>query len=98
MAISKQQPMRSAEVDAIDAINSLQVSLSETASDVTAEETARANADNLLSGRINEEETARANADNEIMGIIGDSFTEADTISDEISAIWQAIESITGGE
>lgn len=87
MAISKTQPMRSAEIDLVDGFNHLE-------SDVADEILARQNADTALGGRIDDEILARQSADTALGGRIDDEILarqEADTalggrISDEAGA------------
>lgn len=87
MAISKTQPMRSAEIDLVDGFNQLE-------SDVADEILARQNADTALGGRIDDEILARQSADTALGGRIDNEILarqNADTalggrIDDEILA------------
>lgn len=96
MAISKTQPMRSAEIDLVDGFNQLE---SDVADEILARQSAdaalggriddeilaRQDADTSLGGRISDEAGARANADTEIMNVIGSGFSALNTIASNIS-------------
>lgn len=68
MAISKTQPMRSAEIDLVDGFNQLE-------SDVADEILARQNADAALGDRIDDEILARQSADTALGSRIDDEIT-----------------------
>lgn len=101
MAISKQQPMRPAEIDLIDAVNQHEQtlnahtqSLNTLAEGLTDEIQNRANADNALGERIDNESFARANGDAALQGQIGEGFSPALTIAQSLSATNDAISDI----
>lgn len=79
MAISKQQPMRPAEIELVDASNQHELtlqshtqSLNRLSEDLADEIRDRENADLALGGRIDDEIQARANADNALVLRIDD--------------------------
>jgi len=84
MAISKTQPMRSAEIALVDAVN-------EFTEDLASEISNRKLADNALGERIDAETQARVDADADINAIIGDGFTPQNTIANSLSATNQQV-------
>lgn len=93
MAISKTQPMRSAENALIDAVNSQdgtllahQQAINTLSEGIADEVSNRERADNALSGQINAEARIRADADDGIQAIIGNGFTQQNTIANSLSA------------
>jgi len=101
MAISKQQPMRPAEIDLINAVNrheqTLQLhtqSLSELAENLADETSDRELADIALGSRIDSEIQARANGDADLQGQIGDGFSPSLTIAQSLSATNTAVSDI----
>ena len=101
MAISKQQPMRPAEIDLIDAVNEHEQtlnahtqSLNTLAQNLATEIDDREAADTALGGRIDVEALARANGDATLQGQIGDGFSPSLTIAQSLSATNDAISDI----
>ena len=101
MAISKQQPMRPAEIDLIDASNQHELTLQEhtqslnTLAEGLADEIQdREAADTALGGRIDDEIQARANGDAALQGQIGEGFSPSLTIAQSLSATNTAIADI----
>jgi len=101
MAISKQQPMRPAEIDLIDAVNAHELTLSahtqslNTLSRNLANEVdAREAADTALGLRIDNEVLARENGDANLQGQIGNGFSPSLTIAQSLSATNAAVSDI----
>ena len=95
MAISKTQPMRSAEIELVDSVNQLESDLATEVVNRTNADTAlgsriddeildRQSADTALGNRISDEAGARANADTEIVNLIGAGFSSSNTIAANI--------------
>lgn len=80
MAISKAQPMRSAEIELVDTVNG-------NTSDIAAESLARAQADEALDDKIDSEIEARSHADDVIDSIIGAGFTAENTITENFESL-----------
>lgn len=98
MAISKTQPMRPAEIELVDTVNTQGVTLSGNTlaienldSDLAAEVLARENEDSLLDGKITTEATNRTNADAAINAKIGVGFDSEHTIAGSLSATNQNV-------
>lgn len=93
MAISKQQPMRPAEIALIDASNSHestlgihQASLNTLAEGLADEISDREAADTQLGVRIDNETQARANGDAALQGQLGEGFSTALTVAQSLDA------------
>lgn len=91
MAISKTQPMRSAEIDLIDTVNDNTTTIANLSDALTDEIASREGADTTLDGKIDTEIRQRANADTEIMNIIGTGFSSSNTISTNVGDIKDSI-------
>lgn len=101
MAISKQQPMRPAEIALVDASNAHELtlqahtqSINTLAEGLTDEIGDREAADSALSVRIDNEALARGNGDAALQGQIGEGFSPALTIAQSLSATNAAIADI----
>lgn len=91
MAISKTQPMRSAEIEILDKVNELDIAVDSNTTSLGlltdalgAEVSDRQLADTALGNRISDEAGARANADTEIMNVIGSGFSSLNTVKSNI--------------
>ena len=98
MAISKTQPMRSAEIALVDEVNAQgdtlarhQQSINTLADGLADEISDRAAADLALGVRIDNEALARANGDAALQGQIGEGFSPSLTIAQSLSASNAAI-------
>lgn len=98
MAISKTQPMRPAEIELVDTVNSQAVtltshtnSLADLAEDIQAEARTRIQEDLALSDDIDTETTQRIAADSAITGIIGTGFDTTHTIAHSLTATNQQL-------
>ena len=101
MAISKQQPMRPAEIALVEASNehdlTLQAhtqSLNTLAQNLATEIGDREAADTALGARIDNEALARANGDASLQGQIGEGFSPSLTIAQSLGATNDAISDI----
>ncbi len=101
MAISKTQPMRSAEIELIDASNSQEQtlgahtqSLNTLAQNLANEIYDREAADTALGERIDNEALARANGDAALQAQIGEGFSSELTIARSLSATNDAVSDI----
>lgn len=101
MAISKQQPMRSAEIELIEASNAQEQTLGAHTDSITtlsnglADETRnREAADINLGVRIGNEVQARADGDATLQGQIGEGFSPSLTIAQSLSATNRAVSDI----
>lgn len=83
MAISKTQPMRSAEIEILDKVNALDT--------LTAEHTSTIN---TLSGDLADEILDRAHGDENLQGQIGEGFSPSLTIAQSLSATNSAVSDI----
>ena len=98
MAISKVQPMRSAEIELVNASNEHELtlqahtqSLNTLAEGLSDEIGDREAADIALGGRIDNEIQARANGDANLQGQIGEGFSPELTIAQSLSATNSAV-------
>ena len=98
MAISKTQPMRSAEIELVDSVNQLETDLATEVDNridadnalgvrIDNEILAREGADTALGNRISDEAGARANADTEIVNMIGAGFSSSNTVASNIESL-----------
>jgi hypothetical protein len=101
MAISKQQPMRPAEIALVDASNQHDLTLQahtqsiKTLADGLEDEISdRADGDTALGLRIDNEALARANGDASLQGQIGEGFSPSLTIAQSLSATNTAVADI----
>lgn len=101
MAISKQQPMRPAEIDLIDAVNAHEQtlnihtqSLNTLAEGLANEIGDREDTDTALGVRIDVEIQARTNGDAALQGQIGEGFSTSLTVAQSLSATNGAISDI----
>lgn len=101
MAISKQQPMRPAEIALVEASNQHEQTLNNHTqrlnaldAGLAAETSNRESADTALGGRIDNEILARENGDADLQGQIGEGFSPSLTIAQSLSATNAAVSDI----